>query len=63
MTDPLVLLEQERRMLETLEGIIKELKPFEEVRIVKDQTGRPNTFLVVRSQKIIVSGDKIVATR
>lgn len=34
--------------------ILRELKPFEVVEITKDQMGKPDYFIVKRSQKIII---------
>lgn len=36
--------------------ILDNLRPYEEVRIVADKDGKPDTFFVVRSSKVIVSG-------
>jgi len=35
--------------------IIRELRPFEEIRIVKDQLGRPDHYIVTRTQKTVLS--------
>lgn len=35
--------------------ILRDLKPFEEVRIVKDQLGRVDHYFVTRTQKIALS--------
>lgn len=35
---------------------LKTLKPFEEMRIVADATGKPDTFFVSRQSKVIVKG-------
>lgn len=35
--------------------ILRELKPFEEIRIMKDQIGRPDYFIITRTQKIALS--------
>ena len=42
--------EVEQQILE----IIRELKPYEIVEITKDQMGRPDYYIVKRSQKIII---------
>ena len=34
--------------------ILREIKPFERIIIVKDQNGKPDHYLVERSQKIII---------
>lgn len=39
---------------EKLLEIIRELKPFEEVRIVKDQLGRPDHYFITRQQKVVL---------
>lgn len=52
----LELSEQEKQIIE----IVRTLAPFEEVRIVKDQSGRPDHFFVVRTQKVVISREKIV---
>ena len=33
--------------------ILRELKPFEELKIVKDQLGRPDYYIITRTQKIV----------
>jgi hypothetical protein len=35
--------------------ILREAKPFEQVIITKDKAGRCDSYLVVRSQKIMIS--------
>ena len=43
--------------------ILRELKPFEEITVVKDQLGRPDYFFVKRTQKVVLKGlnvDKVV---
>ena len=45
------LSENEKQILE----IIRELRPFEVIEIVKDQLGRPNHYLIKRTQKIVLS--------
>ena len=43
--------------------ILRELKPFEIVEVCKDQLGRPEFYLVKRSQKVVIkpeSVDKVV---
>lgn len=42
--------ENEQEIIE----IIRELKPFEEILIHKDQLGKPDYFIVKRTQKIII---------
>lgn len=44
--------ETEQKIIE----ILRDLKPFERVIVQKDQLGRPEYFLVERSQKIIIKG-------
>jgi len=39
--------------------LLRSLSPYEEVRIVADKEGKPNRFLIIRSQKIMVSEIKI----
>ena len=34
--------------------ILRELKPFERIEIVKDKDGKPDTFLIHRSQKLLL---------
>ena len=41
--------------------LLRSLKPYERVEITADKEGKPNRFLVIRSQKIIVSEIKIEA--
>lgn len=45
--------DNEKKLLE----IIRDLKPFEEIKITKDQLGRPNYYIVTRQQKVVI-GDK-----
>lgn len=40
---------------QTILEILRELKPFEVVKIVKDQNGKPDHYFVERTQKIIIS--------
>lgn len=35
--------------------ILRDAKPFEQVTITKDKLGKPDTYLVMRSQKIMIS--------
>ena len=35
--------------------ILRELKPFEELKIIKDQLGRPDHYIITRTQKIVLS--------
>jgi len=35
--------------------ILRELKPFEVIEIHKDQLGRPDYYIVTRSQKIVIN--------
>lgn len=35
--------------------ILRELKPFEVIRIVKDQNGRPDHYFVERTQKVVIN--------
>lgn len=35
-------------------AIIRDLKPYEVIEITKDQQGRPDYYIVRRSQKIII---------
>jgi hypothetical protein len=44
------LTEQEQYIL----AIIRETKPFEVIQITKDQLGRPDHYLVTRTQKLVV---------
>lgn len=43
--------------------ILDNLHPYEEVRIVADKDGKPDTFFVVRSSKVIVSGIYITSVK
>lgn len=49
------LTEQEQYIL----AIIREARPYEVIQISKDQLGRPNHFIITRTQKLIVSKTKI----
>lgn len=35
--------------------ILREAKPYEVMEIVKDQLGRPEHYIVKRSQKVVIS--------
>jgi hypothetical protein len=48
---------------EYLISLLRELKPYEAVTINKDKDGKPNTYLVQRSQKIMVSELSINAVK
>mgnify|MGYP001565893329 FL=1 len=37
--------------------ILRELKPYEEIRIVKDQLGRPDYYIVTRTQKVVLDSE------
>ena len=50
-----MLNEVEQQILE----IIRELKPYEVVEITKDQTGKPDYYIVKRSQKIVIKKDSL----
>lgn len=41
--------------------ILKSLKPYERLEVTADKDGKPNRFLIHRSQKIMVSEIKITA--
>lgn len=43
--------DQEKEILD----ILRELKPFEEVKVTKDQQGRPDYYIVTRTQKIVIN--------
>lgn len=43
--------ESEQKLLE----IIRELKPFERIEVQKDQLGRPDYYIVTRTQKVMLS--------
>ncbi len=42
----------EKRIIEIIRD---ELRPFETVKITKDKSGDPDTYLILRSEKIIIS--------
>jgi hypothetical protein len=46
---------------EYLLKLLRSLKPYERIEIVADKEGKPNRFLIIRSQKIMVSEIKIEA--
>jgi len=35
-------------------AILRELKPHERLEVIKDQSGKPNCYVVHRSQKILL---------
>jgi hypothetical protein len=44
-------------------AILRDLKPFEQIIIQKDKQGKPNVFLVIRSQKILLGQVDISGVR
>jgi hypothetical protein len=44
-------------------AILRDLKPFEQIIIQKDKQGKPNVFLVIRSQKILLGQVEIMGVR
>lgn len=40
-------------------NMLREAKPYEQITITKDKNGLPDTYLVLRSQKIMISQFKI----
>lgn len=53
----MILSEQEKNIIDFL----REARPFESILVVKDKLGRPNSYLITRTQKIIVSNTQIEA--
>ncbi|MEK7180126.1 MAG: hypothetical protein AAB706_01510 [Patescibacteria group bacterium] len=47
----MILSSAEQKIIE----ILRELKPFEVVRVVKDQNGKPDHYFVERTQKIVIN--------
>ena len=47
----MIITKQEQEIL----LIIRELRPFETIEIVKDQLGRPHRYLVTRTQKLVLT--------
>lgn len=47
---------------ERILAIVRELKPFERIEISKDQTGRMDSYLIHRSQKIVLTVKKSQGT-
>lgn len=43
--------------------ILSSLKPFERLEIVADKDGKPDTFFVHRSSKMVISGFAVVAVK
>jgi hypothetical protein len=35
--------------------MLREARPYEQVTITKDKSGQPDTYLIIRSQKIMIS--------
>ncbi len=50
---------QEKYIIETM----RELRPFEVIEIQKDKLGRPGTYFIKRTQKIIVTELEITAVK
>lgn len=46
------LSETEKRIIQVIRD---ELRPFETIKITKDISGRPDTYIIVRSEKILIS--------
>jgi len=40
--------------------ILRERRPHERIEIIKDQSGKPNTYLIHRSQKVVVNEVAII---
>lgn len=55
----MILSEQEQFLI----NVLREAKPFERVEITKDPSGKPDRYLVHRSQKIVVSEISIGAIK
>lgn len=47
---------------EKILAILRELKPFEVIRIVKDQNGKPDHYFVERTQKVIINSKPTAET-
>lgn len=43
-------------------NILRDLKPYERIEIIKDQHGRPDHYLITRTQKVILD-PKVVLTK
>lgn len=53
------LSEQEKNIVDML----REARPYEQILIVKDQLGRSDHYIITRTQKVIISKEKIEALR
>jgi len=49
----------QRQLLE----ILSSLKPYERVEITADKDGKPDTFLVHRSSKMVISGFTFISVK
>lgn len=38
--------------------IVRDLRPYEEVKIVKDASGRIDHYFIVRTQKVVMKGSR-----
>lgn len=38
--------------------IMRQLVPYEEIRIIKSKDGKPDCYFVVRTQKVVISQEK-----
>lgn len=47
----------------TIIDFLREARPYESILITKDQMGRPDTYLITRTQKVIISQVKIEAIK
>lgn len=43
--------------------ILDKLQPYEEVRVIADKDGKPDTYFVVRTSKVIISGTYLTSVK
>lgn len=55
MSDLGVLTENEKRVIEAM----RSLRPYETVQVMADENGRPNVFVVTRTSKVLLEGNKL----
>lgn len=41
-------------------GYLANLQPYEYLKVMADKYGRPNTFIVVKTSKVLISGESLI---
>lgn len=48
---------------EEIIGAVRSLRPYEQVIITADKTGKPDSYLVVRSSKVLLQEGRVLAVK